>query len=143
MQNKTLFLSLMLLAAGGALSELRAQAAPVVDTGPVVYQREVFQYQRSGRPDPFRSLIGSADLGVRVEDMALKGVIHHADANQSLAVFAVTGRERPLRMRVGDRLGGITIAAILPRRVDLLVTEFGVTRRESIQLKPASERGTE
>ena len=139
MQSNAIFAgSLLFLLAGSALPA----AAQDSSGGPVVYRREVFQYQRAGRPDPFRSLLNSADLGVRFEDITLLGVIHSPNPNQSVAILSVTGQEGRVRARVGSRIGNITIAAIQPRRIDVLINEFGVARRESLQLKAETEKGT-
>lgn len=107
----------------------------------LVYEREVFRYQRGGRPDPFRSLLTHAELGVRSEDLTLLGVIHHPDPSQSVAVLAQRGADRRVRARVGDRLGSIRIVAIRQRSIDIVVEEFGVARRETLEIRPLPERG--
>ncbi len=107
----------------------------------IIYRREVFQYPRGGRPDPFRSLVGTGALGVRVEDVTLRGIVHDPDPTQSVAILVVAGSDRPIRARVGDRIGGMRVLAIHPRRVDLLVEEFGVARRESLHLRTTPEQG--
>ena len=124
-----------LLLSGGSL---HAQAAP--DTT-MVYEREVFEYGRGGRPDPFRSLLKSADLGVRVGDLVLLGVVHHPDPTRSVAVIAQTGASRRIRARVGDRIGTMRVLAIRPTSVDVLVEELGVARRETLALRQASNKG--
>lgn len=108
----------------------------------ILYQREVFEYSRSGRPDPFRSLLRDPELGLRFEDLALVGVLFDEDPAQSVAVLSQTGATRRVRARVGDRIGGIRIVAIRPRSVDVVVEEFGVLRRETLELKSATERGS-
>lgn len=102
--------------------------------GGVVYRREVFTYSGRGRPDPFRPLLGAEDLGVRVEDLRLTSVIYNPNPAQSIAVFIGADSSR-MRLRVGQRTGNITVTAIYPRRVDLRVDEFGVSRGHSILLK--------
>ena len=42
------------------------------------YEREVFYYDQAGRADPFRSLLEDAEMGMRLEDLSLRGVVHHA-----------------------------------------------------------------
>lgn len=118
------------------------EATPPEGSAPrVIYEREVFQYPRGGRPDPFRSLVGTGALGLRIEDVAVRGIVFDPDPAQSVAVLTVAGSDRPIRARVGDRVGGIRILAIHPRRVDVLVEEFGVSRRESLQLRVGPEQG--
>ena len=118
-----------------ALCWLTTPAVSQEGEGPTIYRREIFDYQRAARPDPFRSLLQNSDMAVRFEDLKLEGVVYHRDANRSVAILAVTGRDRRLRARVGDRVGQLTVAAIEPRRVDVIIDEFGVPRRESLPLK--------
>ena len=108
----------------------------------IVYRREVFRYSAAGRPDPFRSLLGSADLGVRVEDLSLRGVVYHPDPSRSVAMLAREGMERPVRAHVGDRIGGIRILTIRPNSIDVLVEELGVARRETLVITKATPKGT-
>lgn len=124
----------LLLPAGAA-----AQSA--ADTA-VVYEREVFDYSRGGRSDPFRSLMDDAELGVRLEDLSLQGVMVGGDPSESVAVLSRVGSTRPLRVRVGDRIGGIRILSIQQRAVQVLVEEFGVARRGTLELKSVTQKGT-
>jgi hypothetical protein len=139
--HPTDLLLLLSLAAGMAAApsaDAQQQAAakePGGAAAPVVYRREVFRYQRAGRPDPFRSLLSPEDLGYRIEDMQLAGIIYSPDARNSVAVLSETVSKKRFRLKVGERLGGITVAAIHPRRVDVVINEFGVVRRESLHLR--------
>lgn len=119
---------------------LAAPAAAQESGPPDVYRREVFTYDRAGRPDPFRSLLGSADLAIRVEDLVLRGIVYNPDPRRSVVVFGERGSERRFRAKLGDRIGGIRIVAIRARSVDVSVEELGVTRRETLQLK--AEKGS-
>ena len=42
---------------------------------------------------------------------------------------------------MGERIGGVRVVAIGPRSVDVVVEEFGVARRETLELKrtPAND----
>lgn len=117
------------------------RSSPAPAPAPVVYEREIFDYGRGGRPDPFRSLVSSSDIGVRVEDLALRGVVVHPDPSRSVAVLSRAGVARPIRARVGERVGGIRILAIRAHSVDVLVEEFGVSRRETLQIRSAPGKG--
>lgn len=118
---------------------LPAQAAPADSA--VVYRREVFRYPRTGRPDPFRSLLGTGEVGVRVEDLALRGVVLGPDSRSSIAVIVDGKAKRTYRLRVGQRLEGISVVAIHPREVDLLVHEFGPPRRAVLVLPRPGQKG--
>lgn len=130
-----------LFALAPAASAQRPAHASSRAAAPLIYEREIFDYARAGRPDPFRSLVSSSDVGVRVEDLALRGVVVHPDASRSVAVLSRSGVARPIRARVGERVGGIRILAIRPRSVEVLVEEFGVARRETLQIKSAPAKG--
>lgn len=119
-------------------SPLLAQAS--VDTV-TVYEREVFSYSAAGNPDPFRSLLNSADLGLRFEDLSLQGIMYHPDPTRSVAVLAQRNSTRRVRARVGDRVGTIRIVAIGPRRVEVVIEEFGVARRETMELTSVPAKG--
>lgn len=104
-----------------------------------LYQREVFHYSRSGRADPFRSLLNDSEMNIRLEDLTLQGIVYDPNPGRSVAVLARRGSDRPLRARAGDRIGGVRVLAIRNRSVDLLVEEFGVARRGTLELKPAKK----
>lgn len=133
-----------ILLAAAALALLlpeSAQGQTAADSS-VVYEREVFDYSRGGRADPFRSLMDDAELGVRLEDLTLQGVMVGGDPSESVAVLSRVGNARPLRVRVGDRIGGIRVLSIQQSAVQVLVEEFGVARRGTLELKSVTQKGT-
>lgn len=144
MRNRlTRFLpGLAVLGAMGAADASPATAQAAADTM-TVYKREVFTYSPSGRPDPFRSLLNSADLGVRFEDLLLQGIMYHPNPARSVAILSMRGSNRRVQARVGERIGGLTITAISPRAVQVIIEEFGVARRETMELMSVPKGGTE
>ena len=124
-------------AARPAESPPAGAAAP---TGVEVYRREVCAYQRGGRPDPFQPLLTAADLGFRVEDLRLTGIVYSPNPSQSVAVVAEADSARRYRLKVGQRLGSMTVLRIYPQRVDVRVDEFGSSRMETIQVRRAERR---
>jgi hypothetical protein len=134
---RLLALAALLCAAAPAAGQKPPPSVPK-DDSVIVYRREVFRYSGGSRADPFRSLLGSSDVGVRVEDLSLRGVVYHPDPSRSVAVLARVGTERPLRAHVGDRIGGIRVLAIRPRSVDLMVEEFGIARRATLEITRAT-----
>jgi hypothetical protein len=117
----------------GALAAPAPAALPAAD----VYRREVFRYQRAGRPDPFQPLLTAAELGFRVEDLRLTAIIY-SPAGRSVAVFAAGDSARRYRLRQGQRLGTMTVIRIYPQRVDVRVDEFGGSRMQSVPLVRAA-----
>lgn len=118
------------LAAQETAAELDLEAVG----GTVLYEREVFDYSAAGRPDPFRSLLSDAELGVRVEDLTLRGVVYNRDPSLSVAVLTQQGSDRRIRARVGERVGSLRILAIEPDHVEIVVEELGVARRETLRI---------
>jgi len=129
-------MALAVLCSGAA--PLAAQSTPDPSA---VYRREVFEYAREGRPDPFRSLLNDPELGLRFEDLSLLGVLHDPTPGRSVAVLSQRGSPRRVRVRVGDRVGGIRVTEIGPRSVDVVVEEFGVLRRGRLELRAETEGG--
>jgi hypothetical protein len=128
------------LALGLAAPAAAQPAAPPADSSAVAvesYRREVFRYQRGGRPDPFQPLLSAADLGYRVEDIRLTSIVYSPDPRQSIAVFALADSSARHRLRTGQRLGSVTVVGIYPRRVDVQVNDFGNVRLQSLTLQRA------
>ena len=145
--NVSLMIAVFLLASGGVSlsAQVEAQASPIpsgsmvttaaeggegdgrleVD-GVVIYEREAFQYSTGGRSDPFRSLLLEGELGVRPEDLTLRGVLIDPVAARSVAVLSQAGSERRIQLRVGERVGAIRLLSIQPDRVEIVVEELGV-----------------
>lgn len=131
----TLLAGVLTLASAGSA---RAQSAPLDPE--LSYRREVFEYRRAGRSDPFRSLARAADLGVRMEDLSLLGVLYEPNGG-SVAVVSRGEKTAPLRLRLGQSVGGVRVVAIRPRSVDVLVEDFGIARRETIELRSTEKKG--
>lgn len=115
-----------------------AQGGPAGDAGlseADVYRREVFQYQAGGRPDPFQPLLSGDEIGVRVQDLTLEGIVYTPTPGGSVAIFSITGTPGRTRLRVGQRLGSVTVTAVHPRRVDLREDQFGVSRGYTLELQ--------
>jgi hypothetical protein len=110
-------------------------SAPAAIEPVEVYRREVFTYQRTGRPDPFQPLTGGAELAIRPEDLQLSGLIYSGNPRESVANFIVPGTDRRIRLRTGERFGALTVLSIYPGHVNVRVDEFGNSRIYSIQLQ--------
>lgn len=108
-----------------------------------VYRREVFRYQAGGRPDPFQPLLQGDEIGVRVQDLTLEGIVYTPTPGGSVAIFSLPGAQGRTRLRVGQRLGAVTVVAIHPRRVDLREDQFGVSRASSLQLQRSAPQARE
>lgn len=146
-------LVLVITLAGGASAQASAQAAsrprsaaaakpagaskipaatPLpTDTAPkVLINREVFQYDGDGRRDPFVSLLTTSDLRPLLSDLKLVAVAYDPRGRNSVAVLSDVTSKDHYRVRVGQTLGRMRVAAIQEKAVIFTIEEFGYSRQE-------------
>ena len=110
---------------------------PAVDSGPkVLINREVFAYDGDGRRDPFVSLLTTSDLKPLLTDLKLVGVAYDPRGQNSVAVLRdITSRDQ-YKVRVGQTIGRMRVAAIQPKAVIFTIEEFGYSRQELLPIAP-------
>jgi hypothetical protein len=146
-------LALVAALANGASAQASAQAAPrptsnnsakaaapaaakasmplPVDTAPkVLINREVFQYEGSGRRDPFISLLTTSDLRPLLTDLKLVAVAYDPRGQNSVAVLRDVTSKDQYKVRVGQTIGRMRVAAIQEKAVIFTIEEFGYSRQE-------------
>jgi len=153
--KRLLSFALVLVAAlaSGASAQASAQAAPrptsknsakaaapaapnapaplPVDTAPkVLINREVFQYEGSGRRDPFISLLTTSDLRPLLTDLKLVAVAYDPRGQNSVAVLRDVTSKDQYKVRVGQTIGRMRVAAIQEKAVIFTIEEFGYSRQE-------------
>ena len=153
--KRSLSFAVVLVAAlaSGASAQASAQAAPrptsnnsakaaapatakastplPVDTAPkVLINREVFQYEGSGRRDPFISLLTTSDLRPLLTDLKLVAVAYDPRGQNSVAVLRDVTSKDQYRVRVGQTIGRMRVAAIQEKAVIFTIEEFGYSRQE-------------
>lgn len=113
-------------------------AKPAADTAPtVLINREVFAYEGSGRRDPFVSLLTTSDLKPLLQDLKLVGVAYDPRGQNSVAVLRdVTSKYDQYKVRVGQTIGRMRVAAIQPKAVIFTIEEFGYSRQELLPIAP-------
>jgi hypothetical protein len=134
-----------------ALASLAAGPAPDRDTvqdtvtarqtsgQEAIYRREKFVYPSDNRRNPFVSLIGpDVDSGPIFDDLDLMGVIFGGSAG-SVATVIDRASDRRYRVRRGDLIGSARVVEIRPDAVVFQVTEFGVTRSETLRIRRGEE----
>ena len=120
----------------GALP-LPAAPAPAADTAPrVLINREVFQYDGDGRRDPFVSLLTTSDLKPLLTDLKLVGVAYDPRGQNSVAVLRDVTSKDQYKVRVGQTIGRMRVAAIQPKAVIFTIEEFGYSRQELLPIAP-------
>jgi len=107
-------------------------AAAATKTGG--FEREVFYYERSGRRDPFASLMSSSELRPLLSDLKLVAVAFDAAGRNSVAVLRDVNTKEQYRIRVGNSLGRMRVAAINPKFVTFTIEEVGFSRQENLAL---------
>jgi hypothetical protein len=133
-------------AAGAAVPKARGADArkgslplptPAADTAPrVLINREVFQYDVDGRRDPFVSLLNTSDLKPLLTDLKLVGVAYDPRGQNSVAVLRDITSKEQYKVRVGQTLGRMRVAAIQPKAVIFTIEEFGYSRQELLPIAP-------
>jgi hypothetical protein len=97
--------------------------------------REVFEYPATGRRDPFEPLATGEELGPRFEDLGLSGVIYSPQRG-SIAILVDRATQRRYRVWEGDVIGGARLLSVRPDMAAFQVTVFGVSRRDTLRLRP-------
>jgi hypothetical protein len=110
---------------------------PAVDSGPkVLINREVFAYDGDGRRDPFVSLLTTSDLKPLLADLKLVGVAYDPRGQNSVAVLRDITSKDQYKVRVGQTIGRMRVAAIQPKAVIFTIEEFGYSRQELLPIAP-------
>ena len=114
-----------------------ASPAPAADTAPkVLINREVFSYEGAGRRDPFVSLLTTSDLKPLLTDLKLVGVAYDPRGQNSVAVLRDVTSKDQYKVRVGQTIGRMRVAAIQPKAVIFTIEEFGYSRQELLPIAP-------
>jgi hypothetical protein len=116
-------------------------AAPVPAAAPdttsrVLINREVFQYDGDGRRDPFVSLLTTSDLRPLLSDLKLVAVAYDPRGQNSVAVLRDPTSKTQYRVKVGQTIGRMRVAAIQEKAVIFTIEEFGYSRQELLPIQP-------
>jgi hypothetical protein len=105
-------------------------------TSRVLINREIFQYDGDGRRDPFVSLLTTSDLRPLLSDLKLVAVAHDPRGQNSVAVMRDVTSKSQYRVRVGQTIGRMRVAAIQEKAVIFTIEEFGYSRQELLPIQP-------
>ncbi|NIR46541.1 MAG: hypothetical protein GWN99_19025 [Gemmatimonadetes bacterium] len=103
-----------------------------------VYRRETFVYPTDSRRNPFVNLIEEDTGGPIFENLDLTGIIFGGSAG-SVASLVDRATEKSYRVRRGDIVGNARVVEIRPDAVVFQVTQFGVTRSETLRIRREEE----
>jgi len=113
-----------------AVDSARAQAPSIT--------REVFEYAREGRRDPFVSLLTTAVLRPTISDLRLTSIFLDLNGPNSLATLRDVASNTRHTVRVGSTVGRMRVTAIHDQAVIMTIDEFGTTRRDSLVLRDST-----
>jgi hypothetical protein len=107
----------------------------VADTAhQVLINREVFVYDAGGRKDPFVSLMNTSELRPLITELKLVAVAYDPVGHNSVAVLRDLTSKEQYRVRVGQTLGRMRVAAIHEKEVVFTIEEFGFSRQETLNM---------
>lgn len=118
----------------GAVGGAATAKAPAAMPTEIILQRETFAYNGGGRRDPYKSLMTSSDVRPLLSDLRLTAVAFDPVGNNSVAILRDTFSKQQYRIRVGQQLGRLRVAAIRQRAVQFTIEEFGFNRQETLPL---------
>jgi hypothetical protein len=105
----------------------------------VAFRREAFSYERSGRRDPFGSLLHSHDLRPMINDLKLVAVLYDPVGRSWAVLRDITTKEQ-YRVKVGQQLGRMRVTQIHPKSVTFTIEEIGFSRQQTLALNDSKER---
>ena len=114
--------------------------APADTPQRVLINRELFQYDADGRRDPFVSLLTTSDLRPLLNDLKLVAVAFDPNGRTSVAVMRDITSKEQYRVRVGQTLGRMRVAAIQEKAVIFTIEEFGFSRQEILGMTADSTK---
>ena len=112
----------------------QASAGSTVVTGDTAsFLRESFRYDRSGRRDPFLSLMAYGELRPLITELRVTSIAFDPNGG-SVAVLRDLGTKEQYRVRVGESLGRMRVARIAKKEITFTIEEFGYSRTETLAL---------
>lgn len=108
--------------------------APKSATPEVLINRETYAYAGSGRRDPFVSLMNTEELRPLLGDLKLVAVALDPTGRNSVAVLRDMSTKEQYRVKVGQEIGRMRVAAIHAKDVVFGIEEFGYSRQESLAM---------
>lgn len=135
-------LAVGLVANAAQAQSSRARPSSVDTARTITFSREVFQYNPSGRRDPFVSLIKSSEIRPIITDLRLTTVAYDATGNNSVAVLRDLGTKEQYRVKVGTPLGRMRVVRIDPKAVTFALEEFGFSRQQTLAMGDSTNTRT-
>jgi hypothetical protein len=122
-------------------------AAPVTAASPaapeVLINRETYSYPDAGRRDPFVSLMNTEEIRPLIGDLKLVAIAFDPTGRNSVAVLRDITTKEQYRVKVGQEIGRMRVAAIHEKDVVFGIEEFGFSRQESVAMNDSTKVRTQ
>ena len=123
-------------------NRLPANTTPIAAPAPapksaqpeVLVNRESYSYPGNGRRDPFVSLMNTEELRPLLGDLKLVAVALDPAGRNSVAVLRDMSTKEQYRVKVGQEIGRMRVAAIHAKDVVFGIEEFGYSRQEMLAM---------
>ena len=116
-----------------ARSTQASAGSAAVSPEKATFSREAFRYDRSGRRDPFVSLMAYGELRPLITELRVTAIAYDPQGG-SVAVLRDLGTKEQYRVRVGESLGRMRVASIARKEITFTIEEFGYSRQEKLAL---------
>ena len=110
---------------------------------PQLISRESYSYQGTGRRDPFVSLMNNGELRPVFQDLKLVAVAFDPLGRNSVAVLRDVTSKEQYRVKVGQEIGRMHVAAIRVKSVTFGIEEFGYSRQETLSMNDSTKTRTQ
>ena len=117
----------------GSRSTQASAGSTAVSGETASFMRESFRYDRSGRRDPFMSLMAYGELRPLITELRVTSIAFDPNGG-SVAVLRDLGTKEQYRVRVGESLGRMRVARIAKKEITFTIEEFGYSRQEVLAL---------
>jgi len=109
----------------------------------LVINRETYNYPGRGRRDPSVSLMNTEELRPLLADLKLVAIAFDATGRNSVAVLRDLSTKEQYRVKVGQEIGRMRVAAINQKNVVFGIEEFGFSRQESLAMNDSTKVRTQ
>jgi hypothetical protein len=109
----------------------------------VLITREAYNYPDAGRRDPFVSLMNTEEIRPLIGDLKLVAIAFDATGRNSVAVLRDITTKEQYRVKVGQEIGRMRVAAIHEKEVVFGIEEFGYSRQESLAMNDSTKVRTQ
>jgi hypothetical protein len=121
----------------------KADSAAAAAASGKLIARELYIYQGAGRRDPFVSLMNNGELRPVFQDLKLVAVAFDPLGRNSVAVLRDVTSKEQYRVKVGQAIGRMRVAAIHQKSVTFGIEEFGYSRQETLAMNDSTKARTQ